>query len=45
MLAVRPMYFNRTHEAKAAFEYVTANGNKTCYVTEAREYLNQIDAE
>ena len=39
------MYFNRTEEAKTAFEYVIANGNKIICVKKAQQFLNQINGE
>ena len=36
------LHFNRPDEAKAALEYVIANGNKTRHVDDAQEMLEQI---
>ena len=37
------LHFNKTAEAKAALEYVIANGNTTRYVEEAKELLEHIN--
>ena len=37
------LHFDRRDEAKAALEYVIANGNKTRYVEEAKELLGLIN--
>ena len=36
--------FNKLEEATEAFEYVVNNGNKTCYVDEAIDFINQCKA-
>lgn len=37
------LHYNRIGEARSAFEYVINNGNKTYYVDESKELLNQCN--
>jgi len=36
------LYFNRTEEARAAFEYVIENGGKLASAASARQLINQV---